>query len=90
MLAVNIGTAIFHDRKAHNRWAARRRRTAAAASQGGVLKGASLGRYVRGLKITNPDIVAMPGERVRRMGKGDVRSVQQRATKPRKRAKAAR
>jgi hypothetical protein len=83
------GYIFARDNKAYGRWRTRQRHpTAKWGADGGGLTGAALERRVLGLKMTNPGLVAMPGEKVRRMRKGDVlprlRVPGERIRKPRK------
>lgn len=58
VLAVNLGTAIYHDRKAHNDWRRKVARRDAAERPVGA-SGAALEAQVMALALTNPDLVAV-------------------------------
>lgn len=67
-----LGYIFAHDDKAYGRWRTRQRHASATwGRDGGGLTGAALEKRIMGLKLTNPGLVAMPGEKVRRMRKAD-------------------
>jgi hypothetical protein len=76
-----MGYAFAHDNKAYGRWKNRRRKAAISGWSSVGLTGAALERRVLGLKMTNPDLVALPGEPVRRMRKADMPPAKQRRRK---------